>query len=951
MAGNPWDNDPIASNPKAVKDAAVEARADEANIRARQDAAIKRAEFIAKYGMPPEDMPTRSSVPGDETKTGDDYLKTLEPALAAQVKAISEGRRPFPVGAALRSPQMQQLVAAATQYDPTLDAANSVTRVKTRTNFTSGKARQNITAINTALKHIQHLAHKAEALDNFGGIGTPLNKPLNAISETFGDKRVPEFLEARNAVASELTRVFRGTGGNVHDLEEWEKTIHAAQSPEQLRGVIGGAFELLNGRLHAISDEYTAGMGKSSDPYQFLTPANAKYYKQLEEGRVFSGDDPAHAAHTVGAFDQLPEGTHVAGEDVRSFRLPPEQEGQLSEALHDLAMTPEKWADMAGTFAKAQGVPVDDTWRAGMLEQAKVHLDNAKRDPNYNPPFSYSEADKAATENAGFGDTVLNTLKNTPESAVNLVGGLMAPATDLGASVLQGQREGLYKAVPDMVGDALGLSDTGTGKAFLNSMGERYGTLKGFKRAASTDPLGVAGDASLALTGGGSAAARLPGIAGRFGEGVADVGRAMNPLVALDQLSTKYGGKAANLARRSPVNLTEAAGSGVAGMVSIPSGVGGATVREAFKAGRGKGLAGAETPASEAFTSSMRDPGANGDVLVNTAREAVGNLRDEASQRYRAAMANFGTQPVPLDITQVTDAMQRIRPKNYDAMLDAPHRPADHLAWEQMRDTVDHYANQALQDPSLLEPLALDQFKQDLYTIGSKVGGAYDKDAARIAGTAYGSVKDLLVKHDPVYADTMKNYEKAAKEAQQLEQGFGLAAARGKVPNIDSATRRLQSIMRNNANTNFGQRVAQGERLAQLDPSGTLMPMLAGQTASSWLPRGLRANVGAAGIGTTLLHAPEALMAHAAPVAGAIGLVAPRVAGELSYGAGRAMGAAERLGKKYAVPVAAKGYQLAKDNPTAALALTRGSEYADQNDERLKRAMLEKYGIIDVGGE
>ena len=92
-------------------------------------------------------------------------------------------------------------------------------------------------------------------------------------------------------------------------------------------------------------------------------------------------------------------------------------------------------------------------------------------------------------------------------------------------------------------------------------------------------------------------------------------------------------------------------------------------------------------------------------------------------------------------------------------------------------------------------------------------------------------------------------------------------------------------------------------------------------------------------------------MAHAAPAAGAIGLVAPRVAGELSYGAGRAMGAAERLGKKYAVPVVAKGYQLAKDNPTAALALTRGSEYADQNDERLKRAMLEKYGIIDVGGE
>jgi hypothetical protein len=73
--------------------------------------------------------------PGDTSKSGDDYLKTIEPGLAGQVKALSEGRRAFPTGTALKDPKVQELIAAATQYDPNLDATNAATRVSDAQGF------------------------------------------------------------------------------------------------------------------------------------------------------------------------------------------------------------------------------------------------------------------------------------------------------------------------------------------------------------------------------------------------------------------------------------------------------------------------------------------------------------------------------------------------------------------------------------------------------------------------------------------------------------------------------------------------------------------------------------------------------------------------------------------------------------------------------------------------
>lgn len=655
---------------------------------------------------------------------------------------------------------------------------------------------------------------------------------------------------------------------------------------------------------------------------------------------------------TTDVFGTPPGGSSIKTEDIKAYRFSPEQEQELTTLLSSSDLTPEAYADRATQFAvENKSIPPEaaEQFRADALGRV---ADIAKMPPEERAKarfrVDYSEADKTATENAGLFDSVAQAVKNAPESSAQLIQGLSALPVDSLVSLVEGRRYGAFKSTTDLAGELIqmaGGEPAGpTVKAVADVLDERYGGVDNFKRTAVKDPVGLASDLSIVLTGGGTLAAKGPGTIGKIGEKVATVGRVIDPLSAGIGAVTEGIPAAYNAAQGKAPRALEGVKNLPSDVVGLFSGVGGSALREGAKAGFERGKAGAPTARSEAFTEGMRSPGASGEELVDAARSGVAQLREQAAQDYTRAMQQFGQQPVPLNIDNVRMALARVKPKNFDAMLDAPRRPSDHTAWEQMNDTVEHYAAKAADDPSLLEPLAMDQFKQDLYDIGSKIGGAFDRDAARIAGKAYGAVKKELVDHDPLYAKIMSDYEKAAKEVQQLESAFSLGAARGKQPNIEQAVRRLQSVMRNNAYTNYGTRTGMAERLAALDPSGTLMPSIAGQSASSWTPRGLQAatavGVGGAGVlGGVPLWGPQAAMAP---------LFSPRVMGEAAHGAGQLAGTAARVAEP-AVDTsrAAAQWLLQKyqDNPQAALVASQLGEGARAVEERKRDEMLRKYGV------
>lgn len=251
-----------------------------------------------------------AAAPGDINQTGDAYLKTLDPSLAAQVKALSEGRLPIPTGAALRSPQVQKLFAAAAQYDPDLDYANAKTRAATRKEFTSGSAAKNITSFNTVLHHIDTLQHAANDLNN--GSLPAWNWIANKTESATGDPRLAKFNAAKQAVIDELERSFRGTSGTLAGIKGWEESLNSSQSPEQIKGVLGQMANLLSGRIESLGEQYKNGMGRSVDPLSLLDSKSQQVMRTLSG----QGQGPVRVNSPAEAM-RLPSGTKFITPDGR----------------------------------------------------------------------------------------------------------------------------------------------------------------------------------------------------------------------------------------------------------------------------------------------------------------------------------------------------------------------------------------------------------------------------------------------------------------------------------------------------------------------------------------------------------------------------------------------------------------------------------------------------------
>ena len=600
-----------------------------------------------------------------------------------------------------------------------------------------------------------------------------------------------------------------------------------------------------------------------------------------------------------------------------------ENERALGEYASSKDYDPEVYKQMLLQFGDANGLRLDPAGAdaaAGVVAEKRAKgetkfggpavyqgLEEPKEEPkrDENGAIIGANAPTDDGDGLGWGETLGSAAVNFVPDVVNELSGIadaVLHPINTATSVAQ-----LGGGVLSMLG--VGDFDQSTARALGKYYSDKYGSIEGFKKELAEHPASILGDVAMVFSGGAGAAAKL-GIPAKLAAGVARMGpravkvaefaataaKNVDPITALTNIVTKAAPAAIKGAGK-------VANKVAAGTLGATTGVGSDAFREAARVGFDRSVAGAPTSAADAFLTAMRNPAASADEVVQLARDAIGNLRQQASQRYTDTMSRFGRNPVPLDISKVRQRIARIKPDSYDTWRDSQGpRPSSHRAWETMNEFVDEYAYKATQDPSLLTPLAMDQFKQDLYDVGSKVGGAYDRDAARIAGTAYGAVKDELVKHDPIYADAMKDYENAAKEAQQLESTFSLAAARGKQPNIESAGRKLSASLRNNVNTNFGTRTAQAERLAELDPTGRLMPSLAGQSLNAELPRGLSRGVasGLASSGVAGMALDMIPMAMDVPgyLSGAnlamLPAMSPRLMGEAAYYAGRGAGAASK---------------------------------------------------------
>lgn len=218
--------------------------------------------------------------------TGDDFLKTLPPAIASQVKGIATGSQQLPTGMG-GAANRQALLQLVNTYDPSFDAVNYNARANTRKDFTSGKSAQNITALNTAMGHLSSLS---DAYDSLGNGGSPLiNTATNAVQNALGytdaqkatQKATSDVSTDAHAVSEELAKVFRSTGMAESDVKAWEKNLSTSASPTQSKAIIGDAIELMNSRLDSLGQQYNQGMGTTKNGIELLSPKAQQAYQKL----------------------------------------------------------------------------------------------------------------------------------------------------------------------------------------------------------------------------------------------------------------------------------------------------------------------------------------------------------------------------------------------------------------------------------------------------------------------------------------------------------------------------------------------------------------------------------------------------------------------------------------------------------------------------------------------
>jgi hypothetical protein len=536
--------------------------------------------------------------------------------------------------------------------------------------------------------------------------------------------------------------------------------------------------------------------------------------------------------------------------EVKGYRLPQETEDRIRALYDQKKLTPENYAAVVMDGAIKAGVPTDEAFVADALAQGKTTVDNMNKDVGWGG-FSYDLIDKEEKENMGLLGASARGVVNLPYSALETFG-------ETGRALTVNLPE-TAQFMGRVAGDIIGVTDGETIAAIGEHYANQYGTEQGFLEALAERPAEILMDASTVVGG--------LGAVGKVAKAT-ELSKLLDP-VRLATRVAKMPFQAANVAAK-------ATGEVGANVLGVTTGAGVEAVKEAVRAGKAGGEKGA------AFVENMRG-GGDMEAILAQAREAVGNIRKDASEAYRNGMVDVAKDKTILDFQPIYDRLGKLRDRAF--MGDKVKNPSAAAVYEKAKGIVDDWA---AGDPAQFHtPEGMDGLKQRLGDLSNDFATDNNRRAASIATGIYGEVRDVVAKQVPGYAKVMKQYQTAAEQLSDIERSLSLKTG---AP-VDTSIRKLQSILRNNANTNYGRRVDLGRTLEEAG-ADTMFPAMAGQQLSATTPRGLGAVTAGGGVigaiptgGTSLIALP---------------LASPRLVGEAAYAGGRFAGGASDFAQNLA---------------------------------------------------
>jgi hypothetical protein len=171
--------------------------------------------------------------------------------------------------------------------------------------FTSGVEARRVTALNTAVAHLDTMKELADGLQN--GDARLINSAANAISKQTGAAAPTNLAAAKQIVGAEIIKAIVANGGTGRERLEAEEKLAAANSPEQFAGVIKTYQELMTGQLDSLRTQYKSGTGRDDFNDKFLSPASKKVFLNRETASA-----PTPTASSGSTSVTLPDGKSLS---------------------------------------------------------------------------------------------------------------------------------------------------------------------------------------------------------------------------------------------------------------------------------------------------------------------------------------------------------------------------------------------------------------------------------------------------------------------------------------------------------------------------------------------------------------------------------------------------------------------------------------------------------------
>lgn len=471
-----------------------------------------------------------------------------------------------------------------------------------------------------------------------------------------------------------------------------------------------------------------------------------------------------------------------------------------------------------------------------------------------------SSFDDQAVPDRTWGQTATDAAVSFIPSVGHMIGGVAESVThpldtagNLGKLVVGAGERGVENIVgkfnPDLVAFNKQLNTPGEAEQIASAVGkfygDRYGSMPGFKNAIATDPAGVMADAATLLTAGGAALTKA-GMT-RSGALASKASSMVDPLA---------------LTVKGIKGIGWIAGKVAAPVLGMTSGVGSEPIKQAYLAGQKGGAT------ASLFKGNMRGDIPIDDVL-NSAKQDLHNMNAAKNAEYRANMAALKTDNSVLSFNKINRTLADTANQYTFHGKVISEKAA--LKIKEVSDIINDWQRS---DPNKFHtPEGMDKLKQAIGDVYSGIDPMKEKAASAAVGKIYNAVKDEITKQAPTYAKTMKSYSDSAEQIKEIEHALSI----GSKASTDTAMRKLQSLMRNNVSTNYGQRLKLAQELEKTG-GNQIMPALAGQALNDLAPRGLARIGGGLAAGGAFIN--RSTLA-------ALPLASPRLVGEAAYMAGR----------------------------------------------------------------